>query len=180
MSTAIVVVDYDPRWPNVFTTIREVLAAALADVPVVAIDHVGSTSVPGLAAKPIIDVDVVVRRPFVSRAIGALQLAGYEPLGDLGIPDRYAFKAPSGAVRQNVYVTVEGCLSVRNHLGLRELLRNDGQLRDEYSAIKRGLAAETDDVDVYLRGKSEIIRRILQKAGLASSDLDAIARVNGP
>ena len=137
MSGAILVVDYDPQWPAVFTSIREVLAAALAEVPVVAIEHVGSTSVPGLAAKPIIDVDVVVRRQFVSRAIDALQLVGYEPLGDLGIPDRYALKAPSGAARQNVYVTVEDCLSPRNHLGLREVLRNDAALRDEYSATKR-------------------------------------------
>jgi GrpB-like predicted nucleotidyltransferase (UPF0157 family) len=180
MSATIVVVDYDSQWADVFTTIRAVLAAALGEVPVVAIEHVGSTSVPGLAAKPIIDVDVVVRRPFVSRAIDALQLVGYEPLGDLGIPDRYAFKAPPDAARQNVYVTVDGCLSLRNHLGLREVLRSDVRLRDEYSAIKKRLARETDDVDVYLRGKSAIIRRILQRAGLTTSALDEIESVNGP
>jgi GrpB-like predicted nucleotidyltransferase (UPF0157 family) len=178
MSGAILVVDYDPQWPAVFTGIKEVLAAALAEVPVVAIEHVGSTSVPGLAAKPIIDVDVVVHRQFVSRAIDAIQLAGYEPLGDLGIPDRYALKAPPGAARQNVYVTVEGCLSLRNHLGLREALRNDAALRDEYSATKRRLAADTDDIDVYVVGKNAIVRRILQRAGLATGDLDEIEKLN--
>lgn len=178
MSTAILVVDYDPQWPAVFTSISKVLAAALAEIPVVAIEHVGSTSVPGLAAKPIIDVDVVVRRQFVSRAIDALQLVGYEPLGDLGIPDRYALKAPPGTARQNVYVTVEGCLSLRNHLGVRQVLRNDASLRDEYSATKRRLAAETDEIDVYVVAKNEIVRRILQQAGLSTSDLDHIEKLN--
>jgi GrpB-like predicted nucleotidyltransferase (UPF0157 family) len=59
------------------------------------------------------------------------------------------------------------------------VLRSDAQMRDEYSAIKRRLAGETDDIDVYLRGKSAIIRRILQRAGLATSDLDRIESVNG-
>ncbi len=178
MNQPITVVDYDPHWPEVFTDIRDALVVALTEIPVVAIEHVGSTSVPGLAAKPIVDVDVVVRRQFVSRAIDALQLVGYEPLGDLGIPDRYALKAPPGAPRQNVYVTVEGCLSLRNHLGLREVLRNDAALRDEYSATKQRLAAETDDIDVYLDGKTPVVRRILERAGLRPDELDEIARLN--
>ena len=178
MNNPIVVVDYDPQWPEVFATIHDVLTEALLDVPVVGIEHIGSTSVPGLAAKPIIDVDVIVRRQFVGRAIDALQTAGYEPLGDLGITDRFALRAPTGAPRQNVYVTVEGCLSVRNHLGLRDVLRSDASLRDEYAAVKLQMAGATTDIDVYLDGKTAVVRRILQRAGLSAAELDEIEGIN--
>lgn len=178
MTGSIVVVDYDPQWPQAFATIRDTLRAALAGVSVVAIEHVGSTSVPGLAAKPIIDVDVIVERSQVDAAATALESAGYAPLGDLGIADRYAFSAPDGSIRQNTYVTVDGCLSVRNHLGLREVLRNDAALRDEYGAVKQRLADETDDIDVYLDGKTDVVRRVLAKAGLTSVELDEIEDSN--
>ncbi|MDP9463018.1 MAG: GrpB family protein, partial [Actinomycetota bacterium] len=167
MSSPIVVVDYDPQWPEAFATIREVLQTALDGVPVIAIEHVGSTSVPGLAAKPTIDVDVIVARPHVGEAIAALESIGYQHLGDLGVPDRHALKAPRDAIRQNTYVIVEGCLSLRNHLGVREVLCGDPELRSEYSSVKRRLATETDDIDVYVEGKSDVIRRILERTGLA-------------
>ena len=178
MSNRIVVVDYDPQWPEVFADIRQVLVVALGDVPVTAIEHIGSTSVAGLAAKPIIDIDVVVDRSQVGRATDALTRAGYTALGDMGVVDRYAFRAPPGAPRQNVYITVDGCLSLRNHLGLREVLRNDSRLRDEYSAVKRALSDSTDDIDVYVDGKTDVIRRILEQAGLAQHELDEIEGAN--
>ena len=174
MTTGILVVDYDPHWPWSFAIIHHTLQAALVDVPVVAIEHVGSTSVPGLAAKPIIDIDVIVDRSAVDAAADALVAEGYTPLGDMGVPDRYAFKAPDGSLRQNTYVTVDGCLSLRNHLGLREVLRNDAALRDEYSATKKRLSEGTDDIDVYLDGKTEVVRRILLRAGLSAGELDEI------
>ena len=147
-------------------------------MPVIAIEHVGSTSVPGLAAKPIIDIDIVVDRAHAAAASDALVAEGYTPLGDLGVPDRYAFRAPEGSLRQNTYVTIDGCLSLRNHLGLREVLRNDPALRDEYSATKKRLAEQTDDIDVYLDGKTAVVRRILQRAGLSAGELDEIEGLN--
>ncbi len=178
MTGSIVVVDYDPQWPQAFATVRDALQAALVDVPVIAIEHVGSTSVPGLAAKPIIDIDVIVDRALVDPAAVALEAADYTPLGDLGIADRYAFTAPEGSIRQNTYVTVDGCLSVRNHLALRDVLRGDAALRDQYGAVKRRLADETDDIEVYLDGKTEIIRRILLRGGLTVDELDDIENAN--
>ena len=157
---------------------RAVLETALAGVPVVGIEHVGSTSVPGLAAKPIIDIDVIVDRSRVDEAASALEAVGYAPLGDMGIPDRYAFKAPNDAIRQNTYVIVAGCLSLRNHLGLREALRHDPELRDEYSAVKRRLALTTDDLDVYGDGKTDVVRRVLASAGLTALELDEIEAGN--
>ena len=178
MSNPILVVDYDPQWPVVFEEIRAALAVALGDVPILAIEHVGSTSVPGLAAKPIIDVDVVVSREHVEAAIAALVGCGYTTLGEMGVIDRHALRAPSGAPKQNVYVTVDGCLSLRNHLGLRAILRGDAPLRDEYAAVKRQLATSTTDIDVYVDGKSAVVQRILSQAGLSASELDEIASIN--
>lgn len=178
MSNPIIVVDSDPAWPVSFGSIRRDLFAALAAVPLVAIEHVGSTSVPGLAAKPILDIDVIVRRPYVGTASAALERAGYAPLGEMGVPDRWAFRPPQDGIRRNVYVTVEGCLHLRNHLGLRDVLRRDAALLDEYAAVKRRLATETDDIDVYVEGKCAIVRRILAQAGLTDAELDAIDAVN--
>jgi GrpB-like predicted nucleotidyltransferase (UPF0157 family) len=178
MNTPIVVVDYDPQWPEAFATIRTSLDHALAEVATVAIEHVGSTSVPDLVAKPIIDIDVIVEQSNVGDAVAALESIGYTSLGDLGVPGRYALQAPQGAVRHNTYVTVNGCLSLRNHLGLRDVLRSDPELRDEYSSVKRRLVTETDDIDVYIDGKTHIIQRILERAGLGRNDLVEIEGLN--
>jgi GrpB-like predicted nucleotidyltransferase (UPF0157 family) len=101
----------------------------------------GSTSVPGLAAEPTIDIDIVVAEGDVEAATAALVAIGYEPLGDLGIPNRYAFEPPPGSVRTNTHVVVDGCLSLRNHLAVRDVLRRDQALRDEYGSLKKSLGA---------------------------------------
>ena len=95
----ITVVEYDPAWPERFEMLRNEYAAAMAGagVTVVAIEHVGSTSVPGLAAKPIIDCDIVVREAGVVAASNVLMSLGFTPLGELGIPQRWAFKEPATA-----------------------------------------------------------------------------------
>jgi GrpB-like predicted nucleotidyltransferase (UPF0157 family) len=102
----IAVVDYDPAWPERFDALRAEYAGALsaARVPVVAIEHVGSTSVPGLAAKPIIDCDIVVEEPDVAAAAAVLVSLGFAPLGELGIPQRWAFDEPRRLAGTNTYV----------------------------------------------------------------------------
>ena len=91
----IAVVEYDPSWPERFYALRGEYAKAMAaaGVPVAAIEHVGSTSVPGLAAKPIIDCDIVVAEPDVTAAADVLVALGFTPEGELGIPQRWAFRA---------------------------------------------------------------------------------------
>jgi GrpB-like predicted nucleotidyltransferase (UPF0157 family) len=90
----VLVVDYDPSWPDVFEVLRRPVWAAVRDVAV-SVEHVGSTAVPGLAAKPIIDIDVVVASSdSLSKAIGRLATLGYIHRGDLGIDDREAFDSP--------------------------------------------------------------------------------------
>ena len=176
---SIVVVPYDPAWPALFDEIRTELERALADVPVVGIEHVGSTSVPGLAAKPVIDVDVVVLREHVAAAIQALEQVGYRHRGNLGIEDQESMAEPGG-IRRNVYVTVDGSLSLRNHRAVRDTLRARSDLRDKYAARKSELAAIHDVVDDYAIAKGDVIQEILAEAGLSDADRAAIAIVNVP
>jgi GrpB-like predicted nucleotidyltransferase (UPF0157 family) len=100
----VVVVDYNPTWPAIFEQLRSSLWPAVSDVAL-AIEHVGSTAVPGLAAKPIIDISIVVPSAReVLLAIERLAALGYRHLGDLGIAGREAFRAPEGLPGHNLYV----------------------------------------------------------------------------
>lgn len=160
---AVTVVDYDPSWPGRFEALRDEYAGALAaaGVAVIGIEHVGSTSVPGMAAKPVIDVDIVVAEADVAAAGEVLVGLGFEHLGDLGIPQRWAFTEPARLARTNTYVVVAGSEALRNHLAVRDTLRAHPALRAEYSAVKKRVGAVAADIDEYLRGKSGIVRRIL-------------------
>jgi GrpB-like predicted nucleotidyltransferase (UPF0157 family) len=175
----VAVVPYDPTWPEQFAALREHLLAALEGVPVRSIEHVGSTSVPGIAAKPQLDVDIVVDADRVPAASSALEAVGYSPLGELGITDRHAFRAPDHSPSRNVYVVVDGCLALRNHLALRDLLRRDGRLRDEYGRLKLELAhRDYEDIDQYVVDKSPVIQRILAAAGIDRDELAEIDAMN--
>jgi GrpB-like predicted nucleotidyltransferase (UPF0157 family) len=173
----ITVVEYDPVWAERFASLRAEYAGAMAaaGVPVVAIEHVGSTSVPGLAAKPIIDCDIVVGEADVAAASGVLISLGFTPLGELGIPLRWAFKEPARLSGTNTYVIVEGCLSLRNHLAVREVLRADAALRDEYAAVKKRVGARAANVDEYGQGKGAMVQRLLAAAGLSDAERASIA-----
>ena len=97
------VVDYDPHWPETFETLRSRIWTAVGDVAL-SVEHVGSTSVPGLAAKPIIDISIVVpERSDVRTGISRLATLGYVHRGDLGIAGREAFANPEGLPRHNLY-----------------------------------------------------------------------------
>ena len=177
MGRVITVADYDPAWPGRFESLRAEYAAAMAAaaVPLVAIEHVGSTSVPGLAAKPIIDIDIVVLEADVTAASGVLVSLGFTPQGDLGVPQRWAFRAPARLPRTNTYVIVDGCLSLRNHLGVRDVLRSDEALRDEYAIVKKQAGARLDNIDEYLAAKNDIVQKILIAAGLTDAERASIA-----
>lgn len=170
------VCEYDPEWPVRFERLRAEYQAAMdrAGVPVVVIEHVGSTSVPGLAAKPVIDVDVVVAAHDVAAASDVLVGLGFEPRGELGIPQRWAFYEPERLAATNTYVVVEGSLSLRNHLAVRDLLRADPVLRDEYAAVKRRVGAVAADIDQYGAGKNAMVQRLLEAAGLTDAERASI------
>jgi GrpB-like predicted nucleotidyltransferase (UPF0157 family) len=172
----IVVTDYDPAWPTRFEQLRREYAAAMAaaSVPVVAIEHVGSTSVPGLAAKPVIDCDVVVAGPDVTAASEVLTGLGFKPLGELGIPLRWAFKEPERLAGTNTYIVVAGSLALRNHLAVRDTLRVGAGLRREYAAVKRRAGATAANIDEYGRAKNAMVQKILAAAGLTATERASI------
>jgi len=113
MSEPVIVVDYDPGWVTTFQELHDRLKRSLGNMPH-SIDHVGSTSIPGAAAKPIIDIDVVLKSAAdIPEAIEALAKAGYHHLGDLGITGREAFESPSGPPLHHLYVVVLGAENAR-------------------------------------------------------------------
>ncbi|MBA3376455.1 MAG: GrpB family protein [Actinobacteria bacterium] len=100
MPDPIVIVDYDPAWPLEFERLRERAAAALGDIAV-AIEHVGSTAVVGVAAKPVIDLVIVVEPEDVQDAVEGLTAIGYVHRGNLGVEGREAFDVPEGEPRHH-------------------------------------------------------------------------------
>jgi GrpB-like predicted nucleotidyltransferase (UPF0157 family) len=174
----ILVVDYDPAWPATFEALRATIWPAVADVAI-DLEHVGSTSVPGLAAKPVIDLDLIVATDAdVPVTIERLAGLGYRHLGNLGITGREAFARPDGSVRHNLYVCPSDSLGLRNHLAVRERLRSDPAARLAYGELKRRLGRETDDIDAYVEGKTELIVGWLADAGLRPAEQAAIEAQN--
>ena len=172
----ITVVDYDAGWPRRFDELRMEYAAAMAasGVPVRAIEHVGSTAVPGLAAKPVIDCDIVVAAEQVGAAARVLESLGFTALGELGIPLRWAFREPARLCGTNTYVIVEGCLALRNHLRVRDTPRADPVLRAEYARVKKRVGARAANIDEYGQGKNAMVQRILEAGGLSSAERESI------
>jgi len=175
----ITVVDYDPAWAMNFDYLRATIWPVVSAFAL-GVEHVGSTSVPGLAAKPVIDIDVIIATADHLRAsIDALAAIGYTHRGDLGVPGRDAFDPPDGMRAHNLYVCIDGCASLRNHLAVRDYLRRSPEAVAEYSELKRGLASRhPNDIDAYIAGKTDFLCRILKEVGLPASEIDAIRRLN--
>jgi GrpB-like predicted nucleotidyltransferase (UPF0157 family) len=160
-----VVAAYDPGWPGLFGELRCRVNAALAGVAHVT-EHVGSTAVPGLDAKPIIDLDVVVEDDAaVGVAIKALAAAGWRHQGDLGVAGREAFVPPADAVYHHLYVVVEGSQPHRDHIDLRDFLRTHPAQAARYSDLKRRLAVLLKtERSAYSDGKADMISEFLRQA----------------
>ncbi len=159
----IVISDYDPDWPSRFASLASAVSNALGPV-LLRIEHVGSTSVPELAAKPIIDIDAVVRPADVPEAIRRLATIGYTHAGDLGIPGREAFSTPDSLPAHHLYVCPINSPALAEHLQFRDALRADPVLATEYAQLKRNLAARfASDREGYCDAKTEFIRGVLAR-----------------
>ena len=164
----IVVLPYDEKWKQAFTDIKSELTAALGGLAI-SIEHVGSTSVPALAAKPIIDIDVVVRRTDTAAAIRALATIGYEHEGNGGIEDREMFKytGKEHLMEHHLYVCPEDSAELKRHILFRDYLRVHPDAVQAYSQIKKE-AAELypHDIDSYINHKGTVIEKIYKELGL--------------
>lgn len=169
MRKHVVVTSYDKTWAKDFIEIRDELNTVLKDL-VLGIEHVGSTSVEGLSAKPIIDIDVVIQdRDKLPEVISALQKLGYFHEGDQGIPGREAFKyeGKEHLRKHHLYVCAQDAEELRRHIAFREYLRNNPDAVAEYSRIKEeGAMLYPWDIDKYLEHKSPFIESIYKRIGL--------------
>jgi len=179
LMSPVVVVPYDPEWPRRFEALRVPIWNALRGVAI-AIEHVGSTAVPGLCAKPIVDMTVVVPSSTdVSPAIAQLERLGYRHRGDLGIAGREAFLAPPQSPVHRLYVCAQDSPALANHVALRDWLRSHPADANAYGGLKQRLAVRfRDDIDGYVDGKTAFIAAILAKAGMASEHVEEIAAAN--
>jgi GrpB-like predicted nucleotidyltransferase (UPF0157 family) len=156
-----VISDYDPAWPSRFAEIEARIQAALGDAAL-AVEHIGSTSVPYLAAKPIIDVLVVVADVDEESAyVTALEDAGFVlRVREAG---HRMFRAPDRDVHVHVYSS--GDQAIADYLDLRDWLRVDEPDRALYADVKRDLARRPwSDMNHYAEAKSDVIRQVLGRA----------------
>jgi GrpB-like predicted nucleotidyltransferase (UPF0157 family) len=157
----LVIADYDPAWSARFAELQARIALAVRDAAL-AIEHIGSTSVPGLAAKPIIDVLVVVADVDAEPSyVTALEDAGFVlRVREAG---HRMFRTPDRDVHIHVYSS--GDQSVRDYLDLRDWLRIDEADRALYEDVKRDLAQRPwSDLNHYAEAKTDVIQRVLGRA----------------
>jgi GrpB-like predicted nucleotidyltransferase (UPF0157 family) len=155
------IVPYDPEWPSAFARERRRIAGALGS-RARRIDHIGSTSVPGLAAKPVIDIDVSVHDPGAEDAyVPVLEQAGYRLR--VREPGHRMLRTPDRDV--HVHICAAGSDWERRHLLFRDWLRTDARDRDDYAALKRKLARrDWPDMNAYADAKSGLIQDIMDRA----------------
>jgi len=175
----VVVLPYDPAWANTFGRLKADLWAVVHPFAL-AIEHVGSTSVPGLAAKPIVDMDVVVADRSSSEAtISALEQAGYRHVGNLGLEGREAMRAPEELPPHNLYVCLQDSEPYRNHIIVRDFLRTNPSAVRAYGELKLRLAERfREDIEGYIDGKTDFILEILRGNGFPEDALRRAEAIN--
>lgn len=157
----LVIADHDPAWPARFVQLAGRVRSALGDVAL-ALEHIGSTSVPGLAAKPIVDVLLVVADVDDEPAyVSAMEDAGFVlRVREAG---HRMFRTPERDVHIHVYPA--GDQAIADYLDLRDWLRVDESDRVLYAGVKRDLAAQTwSDMNHYAEAKTDVIQQILGRA----------------
>lgn len=179
MNPPIAIDDYNLRWPERFESIRDRIAPALGLIAAT-IEHIGSTAVPGLAAKPIIDLDVLLRSDAdLPIAISKLAALGYEHQGDLGVPGRHAFKAPSHDVQHHLYLCLPSAEEYSLHIAFRNHLRAHPKDANVYSSLKRSLAQRFPlDRNAYTHAKTQFVQEILRRAKTTEPSAKAARTMN--
>ena len=165
----VVVSSYDPLWQSAFARIRHEIEVALGNL-IIGIEHVGSTAVVGMSAKPCIDLDVVIAdRSKLNAVIKELARIGYLHEGDLGIPDREAFgyKGKLHLQKHHLYVCPLESRELQRHITFRDFLRTHPNAVAQYSKIKEEAARlYPNDIDGYMAHKAPCIAELYALCGL--------------
>jgi GrpB-like predicted nucleotidyltransferase (UPF0157 family) len=187
VSESIYLADYDPRWPQLFEEERSRIQAAIGEWAA-DIQHVGSTSIPAIAAKPIIDIAIHMRALVDAlKCITPIVELGYDCLGEFGIPDRIYFRKPTDtplpgqrAGHDGIGRTHQIHMYPLNHdqyakqVLFRDYLRAHADAARDYETLKRELAIRhAGDIEAYANAKSDFVQSILRSAALARSPSSA-------
>ncbi|MEK4667515.1 GrpB family protein [Niallia sp. FSL R7-0271] len=165
--------DYDEKWEESFGLIKHVIKSALGDL-ILYVEHVGSTAVRGLGAKPILDIDIVIEDYRILPAVvKGLEEIGYYHQQEWSFEGREAFGRRDCFVpwdnhctdwlEHHLYVCDKGSEELARHLAFRNYLRKNAEAAAEYTKLKKDLARTAKDRQAYTNGKTEFIRDILNK-----------------
>ena len=161
-SDRVELVEHDPTWAELFESERVALAPVF-DGEAVGIEHVGSTSVPGLCAKPIVDVLVGLRElRLTDDQVEGMARLGYDYLGEHGLPGRLFF--PKDPRTHHVHVVEHGAELWVRQITFRDALRGDAEERRRYDEFKRRLAAQGHPRETYSELKTPFIREVEARA----------------
>ena len=165
---SVMIEKWNPKWKDEF---EKIVASLGKDIIYnsIKIEHVGSTSVEGLSAKPIIDLDIVIENDNFEIIKRLLNDKGYKHEGDLGIEGREAFSysGKEELMTHHLYVCPKDSKELFKHITFRDFLKNNPALASEYSKVKEQAAVlYPDDIDKYMEFKSEIIEKIYKRCGL--------------
>ncbi|MFG6147432.1 GrpB family protein [Halobacillus sp. B23F22_1] len=156
---------YQEKWPTMFLEeakkLREVFPTEILEI-----HHIGSTSVPGLHAKPILDLMPVVKDiSNVDQFNEQMKQLGYTPKGENGNPQRRYFEKGGDQRSHHVHFYEEGSCEIKRHLAFRDYLRTHPDERQQYGELKQELARQFPyDIASYIKGKEELVRKIERKA----------------
>jgi GrpB-like predicted nucleotidyltransferase (UPF0157 family) len=189
MNKQLTIEPYNPNWEIEFKKLSDVLATALNGLAT-AIQHVGSTAIPGLIAKPVLDIDIIIdSKTLLDTITLRLEKLHYIAKGEQGVPGRFAFRQSNestpltGTVikwqQHHLYVCYADSLALKNHLLFKEALLKDNTLIEEYAALKKSLLENAVITRAaYNVQKTDFILSVLAKAGLAPHELAAIKAAN--
>lgn len=169
MSYEFKIEEYNPEWKEWFILLRAYFFEQLANL-IIDIEHIGSTSVPKMAAKPIIDMDIVIEERNFEPVKKKLEELGYLHQGDLGIQEREAFKLLNQELKSilpphHLYVCNEESRELHRHKKFRDFLIQNPKYRDCYSKIKKDLYIKyPENREAYIEEKDEIVSKIVRKA----------------
>ncbi len=177
MATRVEIVAYDPNWPQRYQEIAQDLRRIL-DALVIAVDHIGSTAVPGMAAKAVIDIDVTLRGlPDIAAASALLVAAGYQARGNRYDDDVWAFMLQGVEPNRRVYLCPADNETHRRRLVFRDHLRSHADTALAYAALKARLAeAYRYDGDRYTAEKTRFINAIVDREDRMTGDRSAMVQ----
>ena len=181
MTRKIEVVPYDPGWPEVYRKEMDLISGGLG-LNMAAAHHIGSTAVPGLAAKATIDILLVMRDLEALDASNAFMIAlGYQPKGENGIAGRRYFNKVAGDEHLfHIHAFGEGHPDIKKHLDFREYLIAHPSVAREYQSLKKELAARfKDEPSKYTKGKADFISTVIMRAGTWREKIEQADEVYG-